>query len=330
MMATASLRYYTYDANNQARERLLGIENVENIDEMLIPINEKNTPIFITKAFTGIASRRWRVEFVLGIEKNIWGVWLSEKDISKDVYLSQTMKKRSITHAGGIVKRGCIVIVEFGHIYLTLNFSNGLSDSSRYPCYHQSGEMHKRRPAIVVSADKRGVKVVPITSQEPDGHLYNRAIFELESASTTYISEFKRDKPCFALCEMIQTVSPTRILPPEAKDMKSSDRKFRRDESYNRKLSTNDLHALEEGLLTAVGMASLRKKNDTLLGERDRLKNSLDEQGQMLVSTSHALEQTCILHDDFKKRYEVLVQLYLASSGHTSLQSIEAEISEYL
>lgn len=129
---------------------------------------------------------------------------------------------------------------------------------------------------------------------------------------------------------MIQTVSPTRILPPEAKDMKSRDRRFRRDESYYRKLSTNDLHALEEGLLAAVGMASLRKKNDTLLGERDRLKNSLDEQDQMLVSTSHALEQTRTLHDDFKKRYEVLLQLYLASSGHTSLQSIEAEISEYL
>ncbi|EML5829858.1 hypothetical protein RI831_003336 [Enterobacter hormaechei] len=112
--------------------------------------------------------------------------------------------------------------------------------------------------------------------------------------------------------------------------MKSRDRRFRRDESYYRKLSTNDLHALEEGLLAAVGMASLRKKNDTLLGERDRLKNSLDEQDQMLVSTSHALEQTRTLHDDFKKRYEVLLQLYLASSGHTSLQSIEAEISEYL
>lgn len=66
---------------------------------------------------------------------------------------------------------------------------------------------------------------------------------------------------------MIQTVSPTRILPPEAKDMKSRDRRFRRDESYYRKLSTNDLHALEEGLLAAVGMASLRKKNDTLLGK---------------------------------------------------------------
>ena len=159
-MATASLRYYTYDANNQARERLLGIENVENIDEMLIPLNEKNTPIFITKAFTGIACKRWRVEFVLGIEKNIWGVWLSEKDISNDVYLSQTMKNEA-SHMLAVSLKGGIVIVEFGHIYLTLNFSNGLSDSSRYPCYHQSGEMHKRRPAIVVSADKEALKLFP-------------------------------------------------------------------------------------------------------------------------------------------------------------------------
>ncbi|MCS6052716.1 hypothetical protein LNO13_06995 [Klebsiella variicola subsp. variicola] len=87
---------------------------------------------------------------------------------------------------------------------------------------------------------------------------------------------------------------------------------------------------LRKGYLLQLGWLLSVKKNDTLLGERDRLKNSLDEQDQMLVSTSHALEQTRTLHDDFKKRYEVLLQLYLASSGHTSLQSIEAEISEYL
>lgn len=168
-MATVSLRYHTFDNTDQASEVLLGTENAENIDEILLPLNEKNTPFFITKSFVAVACKRWKVEFVLGIAPNWWGVWLSKVYISKDIYLSQTLKNRRISHAGGIVKRRAIVIVEFGHIYQTQNSQRGLSDSSLYPCNHQSGEMHKRRPAIVVSADKRGVKVVPITSQEPAG-----------------------------------------------------------------------------------------------------------------------------------------------------------------
>lgn len=322
-MATVSLSYHTFDADDQSNEIILGTELAENIDEILLPINEKNTPFFITKSFTGVECKRWRIEFVLGITPNCWGVWLSEVDVTDDIYLSQTMQNRSISHAGGIVKRGAIVIVEFGHIYLTQNVLTGLSDSSLYPCNHQAGEMHKRRPAIVVSADSRGVKVVPITSQEPDSHIYNKAIFQLESTSTEHISEFKRGKPCFALCEMIQTVSPTRILPPKAKDTRTRERSFRRDQSYYRRISYNDLRALEQGMLTAIGMAALSKKNDTLLLERDEQKNIIEELGEELDQSGAEL-------DDLRKKYHILAQLYLSTSQHACLQTIDEEVLEYM
>lgn len=76
-----------------------------------------------------------------------------------------------------------------------------------YPCNHQDGEMHKRRPAVVVKVDSRGVTVVPITSKEPVAHEYNRAIFELEVDSIRDIKELDTGKRSFAVCEMIQTVS---------------------------------------------------------------------------------------------------------------------------
>jgi len=55
-MATVSINYFNYDPINPTNERILGREHIEDIDEILVPMNEKNTPVFITKVFTGIAN----------------------------------------------------------------------------------------------------------------------------------------------------------------------------------------------------------------------------------------------------------------------------------
>ncbi|WP_276307759.1 hypothetical protein [Proteus alimentorum] len=39
--------------------------------------------------------------------------------------------------------------------------------------------MHKRRPAIVIKADDRGVKVIPLTSKKPHDLAVNTSIFKL-------------------------------------------------------------------------------------------------------------------------------------------------------
>lgn len=329
-MATFSIIYHTFDPHSPESEKKLGTEVVENIDEVLVPLNDKNTAIFITKIFSGVSCKRWKVEFVLGISETTWGVWLTEKNVSDDVYLSQTMSKRNINHPGGILKRGSIVIVEFGQIYQALHFHNGLSDTRLYPCHLQNGEMHKRRPAIVTGADKRGVKVVPITSQEPHSWESNRAIFELESASLQHISEFRPGKRSFALCEMIQTVSATRILPPYARDMKGAERRFRRDESYYRKISSNDMKALDDGLLTAVGLQRLRKRMDSLINERELIQINERTSQCRIESLFLANQQISAELALTKERYHVLSQLHLNTSEHDCLDQIDDEVSEYL
>ncbi|EPL6454483.1 type II toxin-antitoxin system PemK/MazF family toxin [Providencia rettgeri] len=329
-MATVSIQYYKFDKLNPSNEYLLGSEYTKNIDEILVPLNEKHSPFFITKAFTGQVCKRWKVEFVLGISKNVWGIWLTEKNVQQDIYLSQTMQKRKIRHAGGIVKKGTIVIVEYGHIYLTLNFRAGLSDSSLYPCQHQSGEMHKRRPAIVVRADKRGVTVIPITSQTPSSDLHNKAIFQLELDSIRYISEFESDKTSYALCEMLQTVSPSRILPPNAKDLKSKALQFRRDESYKRKLSKNDFYALEAGLLTAIGFGSLREKKISLMAELNTVNTEIKEQKNQNGTLQKELTELKAKLEDMQKRDDIFKQLYLPFAKEKSMVGIESEIAEYM
>lgn len=322
-MATVSIKYSTYDSNNQSNERILGTEHIDNIEEILVPLNNKNTPIFITKAFSGETCKRWRVEFFLGIAPGHWGVWLTEKDVSNDVYLSEIMDRKSIRHAGGLVRKGAIVIVEFGHIYQTLNFQTGLSKSAMYPCNHQDGEMHKRRPAIVVKVDSRGVTVVPITSQEPDAYKFNRAIFELEADSTTYIKELDSGKRSFAVCEMIQTVSPTRILPPESRDYKGKNRTYRRDVTFSRKLTRNDERALDQGLLAAIGMYSLREKLDRLILKDEAQSTELETLRPFAMQLQEELSE-------LREKHKILSELYRVVSKLETLESVEQEVLEYV
>lgn len=329
-MASVSIHYYKFNKLNSKNESILGTEYTENIDEVLIPLNAKHSPFFITKAFTGVACKRWKVEFVLGISQDIWGVWLTEKNVEQDIYLSQTMKRRNISHAGGIVKKGAIVIVEYGHIYLTLNFQKGLIDSSLYPCHHQSGEMHKRRPAIVIRADKTGVTVIPITSKVPLNSSFSKAIFQLETESTQYISEFQSDKMSYALCEMLQTVSPTRVLPPDARDIKSKTLKFYRNESYMRKLSKNDFEALEVGLLTAIGSASLREKKNALIIELEATQEHIKEQKSEYADLQTELIELKAELDKMAERENIFKQLYLPHVKEKSMEGVELEVAEYM
>lgn len=337
-MTPVTISYYTTDASAPDKDRLLGREMTEGIDEVLVPSNNKNTPIFITKAFAGVSCKRWFVERVRDLGSDQWGIWLADRDNSGEVYLSETLRLRSKPSAQGFLRKGSLVIVEFGHIHQTLSFgTRTTAENTTYFCHHLSGEMHKRRPAIVVSADRRGVKVVPVTSQQPDGFLANKSIFELESASTQYVEEFNRGKGSYVLCEMIQTVSPTRILPPMARDIRTSTRSFRRDDSYHRKLSPNDLRALEEGLLTAVGMSVLKKRNQELLTENDTARQAVkalqDRQEELTALLAASEDAERALRGELSlmsEKQRILCELYMGASPHSTVKAVEEEVAEYL
>lgn len=116
-MASVSISYSTTDRDNPENERILGKEIIEDINEVLVPLSKKTIPMFITKAFSGEEGRRWRVERMEEIAQDQWTVWLKNQLNEGDVYLSSTMTRKNIHNAYGIVKKGTIVIVEFGHIH---------------------------------------------------------------------------------------------------------------------------------------------------------------------------------------------------------------------
>ncbi|WP_225181360.1 type II toxin-antitoxin system PemK/MazF family toxin [Pectobacterium aroidearum] len=319
-MSNITICYYKQD-NLLGSDVLLGKEIYDDIEEFLLPINYKNTPFFITKSFLGHANYRWKVKLVLGIKKGVYGVWLIDKDTSTDIYLNQT-SMRIKAPFWGVVKKGAIVIVEFGHVYQVANFIGEIKDTYSYPCTHQSGEMHKRRPAIVVSADKHGVKIVPITSKKPDSYPLNKSVFELEEESTQFINEFSNDKNSYVLCEMIQTVSPARILPPNAKSRRNV-KTFFRDERYTRIINRRDIWKLETALLSSIGLPKIKQD---LLEKEEKLSN-LESEKQSLDSDSRLLRQEL---DKMKLRYKILSELYMPSSNCKSLDEVDSEVDEYI
>lgn len=183
--------------------------------------------------------------------------------------------------------------------------------------------MHKRRPAVVVKVDSRGVTVVPITSKEPDAHEYNRAIFELETDSISDIKELDTGKRSFAVCEMIQTVSPTRILPPDSRDSKGRDRTYRRDQTFSRKLSNNDMKALDQGLLAAVRMHSIQEK-------LDRVIQSDQAQSAELGGLRPEVETLRKERADLMAKYRILSELYQVAARYATKEDVEKEVMDYM
>ena len=316
-MKKTKISYMLYN-KDPSKELVLGSIFLENIDEVLIPINEKNTPFFITMKFSGNECSRWKVNFVLGVKKNQWGIWLSPKEDNNVEYLSDTLLRQRKKSSLQLIRKGTIVIVEYGHIYKVLNFESGLSGSNMYPCSIQKGEIHKRRPAIVVGEDSSGVKVVPITSSPPTGSGVVHSIFELESKSTDNISEFTPGRQSFALCGMVQNISHNRILPPTIRE--SGSKTFSANYRYPRKLSRNDLIALDNGLLSLIGMPKLKENHINLSNENKEKNKELiesQEKNKTLAENIAMLEN----------KFAILMSLY---AGGRPFEDVNTEIDEFM
>lgn len=231
---------------------------------------------------------------IIYLDKNklLINIWLSPKDVSNDIYLSQTLKNKNYKSAKSILYLGKIIIVEFGHISPCINLNEGIKTNKCYPDNTQRGEMHKRRPAIVVKVDDRGVKVIPLTSKKPHDLAVNSSIFQLSDESIKNIGDLAK-KETYALCDMIQTVGVTRILPPLFK--LDSRKKYYRHQDYRACICKNDRKKLDKCLLSLISknkiytdLEELRVQNKKLTSELYFLKSELLILKEMYMYTNES------------------------------------------
>ncbi len=258
MPTTLKITYFD-STNGQA---VLGYEETSSISELPYPAADRSHHFLtITKVFDGQNCHRWKVCRVAHINNSELEITLEPRYGSRnEVFLQKTIKDHGVRSLLPL-RKGALVEVDFGFIYSVKKASGHIGTCKRYVDQPSKGEMHKRRLAIVVKATRERIQVVPITSQTPiqaDVH----TSFQLEGATLSDLVSYNDTaKRSFAIAGMIQSVSPTRVLPP----MTINNRGYRkRDTRYPYRLSPEELLEFERCLANAVGLSSLLQLKESL------------------------------------------------------------------
>lgn len=195
----------------------LGQACYDGIEELLLPHKARYGHLYLAAQFQGNATRRWRVDSVSVIPNSAatptaCDIVLKANNGPGETYLSTTLSQGS--RISSLLQFGTMVEVDYGFIPAIAKHNNGsLFDSANTDAL-LSGEMHKRRLALVVKASKGTVQVVPVTSNAPD--LGDKACFEIAPGSLKNLARYSTSGlRSWALCGMVDSVSPCRVLPPE-------------------------------------------------------------------------------------------------------------------
>ncbi|MCQ1060123.1 type II toxin-antitoxin system PemK/MazF family toxin [Photobacterium sp. ZSDE20] len=281
-----TVTYYLFNDTqgdgDTAKPTVLGRESYTNITEILLP-DSSNNNITITCYFEGYTVHRWTVESVQFNGPDV-AVHLAPRDTTDEIFLPQTIKrvKRS---AMELLRFGTIVEVDFGfkpRIYKS--GSQAQTSAKRYPDVVQNLELYKRRPAIVIKSTRRGIQVVPLTSQEPADYATNGSVFKLSAESLKDCTQLK--KGSYVLSHFIQTIGYSRILPPLSTYQSHQSQRL---ETYRVGINRDDERHLKTALAHNVGLGDYYA-NKKAMNENKQAVKLLTNDVESLSATSTQLE----------------------------------------
>jgi uncharacterized protein YifN (PemK superfamily) len=252
----------------------LGKETHESISEALMP-GAGTHKIFCIKKFTGVANYRWFVEGIAlisapGIGPAEYSVTLSKIFTSvPEEYLQQTLKKTG-SSLNKVVQFGTVVEVDYGFIQSIGREDGALRTNKRYCDTLQKGEMHKRRLAIVVRANRGICQVVPVTSDAPDDS--DKTCFQLSRQTLDQLTSWGTSgKDSWAICKMVESVSINRILPPSTLYQSRGQNRRGRNTHYALRLTETEKGLLKTSLLHSIGVTDYQQNKIKLKEAREHL-----------------------------------------------------------
>jgi len=299
MHSANSIITIRYFENSISESCLLGKELHIGISEAFIPDLYNQPESFLVKKFDSRSNYNWvvkKIEPSEGSGGELIFDMLLEANISKvpEVYLSQTLK-RTRQKLVRILYQGTLVEVDYGFTQSIIK-DKEIKKTKRYPNVLQKNEMRKRRLAIVVKvlSDHR-VQVIPVTSQDPKGDV---STFQLSRDTLDNLDFYGGSgKDSWALCNMLQTISTTRIIPPITKRVEHQSKtaikpyiNYIRDETYKHKLSAYDRTNMLNALLKAYSSSDYLELKDF---KKKYLKLSQEIEAERLANKSmmQALER---------------------------------------
>lgn len=287
----------------------------ESFQHILIPdFKPKRHSVFLRQSFEGHEGALWKVDS-LDIDELAVSISLTELESPKSVGLfakEQAKKPATILRTGQYQ----LVEVEFGCQQDQLDANSQRKRNEKNPLALMPGELHKKRPCIVISCDDDKVQIIPLTSQGCDTNPKQLAISE---ASFSGLSKRYTEKNSHALVSMMQTVSAFRVYP-----MKNANGRY--DYRFqSSKLDRADKAALKEKLgklyasSTITDLQNEQRRNSQLSQEKARLLDTLakSKQSQTKLTVNNSsltstLEQLADFFDISWNNHEELQELLLA------------------
>ncbi|CRQ92657.1 PemK-like protein [Pseudomonas aeruginosa] len=256
----------------------LGSEAFDGVSEALLPRHEQDSKIYLVKKFDGKDCYQWIVHSVERTPPTdtacaSFVVILEEPPSTGPVeYLYQTLKKGKGRTIQSVVRPGKLVEVDYGHELAVGRIDGEIRSNKRYCDTIQSGEMHKRRLAIVVNVSRRStLQVVPITSQVPAAS--DKTAFEISAATLSQLKFYGNSgKQSFAIANMIETVSTRRVLPPVSYFTSRGIVRSGRDPNYSVSLTSAETKALREALLHSIGVRDYSDIQNALSHAKERVR----------------------------------------------------------
>jgi uncharacterized protein YifN (PemK superfamily) len=186
----------------------LGCRTYDGITHTIIPaFNKTEHDIYFTKTFLKETHfKSWLIKSIKVTENGV-EIYISGNLIpdSVDTYAQKQYRKFN-----SIIRKHNIIEVDFGHETTLFSLGSGEQKNTVITDALMPGEMHKKRPCIVMGTKGTSVTVIPLTTKD-----YNnpKHVF-ISPNSFQNLHERYSARRSFAALDMVQTVSAHRVFPP--------------------------------------------------------------------------------------------------------------------
>lgn len=266
---------------------ILGEVIHSDFSEIALPEFKQDThDIFVKHNFTKYKNvLNWYVKDVL-IDNDVIYISLAESDFSASVAEFSASQNKDASY---YLKPFQIVDVEFGFYSELFDGQNAPQTNNRVGNGLIKGEMHKRRPCIVLRENRGCVQVIPLSTKIKLAH--DPLNIEISPDSFSSLAARYREKPSFALLNMIQTVSTHRVFPP--RNVRS-----KYEHKYHQyKITQSD----RELIKTALAQQYNQDIASRIAVLKTELEKNKQEKTKLLITKNNILDEKKILNAEVDK-----------------------------
>jgi uncharacterized protein YifN (PemK superfamily) len=277
----------------------LGRITHENIDEILIPaFKEDKHDMFIKRVFKSHPEiNTWQIQSM--VIDNL-DVYLKLRPIPNQRSFKEFTKSQNKI-AEQILKKYSIIEVDFGFYSAILDSHGNKLIQEQNTHVILKGEIHKRRPCLVLKVKRNTIQVIPLSTS--DDNQNDAKCVKLASLPTQLIDRYHK-KPCYALLNMIQTISSARAYPPQYRQVQSIHRVYQLDSIQQREI--------EHALAKTFNKDTIRQHeclNLQLNNVKQERKKLLDKYRDLKTETTRLEHEVTSLSQQNKKLKTLLTQI---------------------